>query len=40
MNALLNLQALEAKSDAIEPRASGASLWCNGDNSMASLFCG
>lgn len=40
MNALLNLQAMDVASDGIEPRASGLSWFCNGDNSSASMWCG
>ena len=40
MGSMLDLQSLEASSDAIDPRASGASFMCNGDNSSVSLWCG
>ena len=40
MGSMLDLQSLEASSDAIVPRASGASFMCNGDNSSVSLWCG
>lgn len=39
MNALLNLQAMDVASDDIEPRASGLSWFCNGDNSSYSFIC-
>ena len=38
MGSMLDLQSLEASSDAIDPRAS--SFMCNGDNSSVSLWCG
>lgn len=40
MGSMLDLQSLEASSDAIDPKASGASFMCNGDNSSVSLWCG
>lgn len=40
IGSMLDLQSLEASSDAIDPRASGASFMCNGDNSSVSLWCG
>lgn len=38
IGSMLDLQSLEASSDAIDPRASGASFMCNGDNSSVSLL--
>lgn len=42
MGSMFDLQSLEASSDAIDLRASGASFMCNGngDNSSVSLWCG
>lgn len=34
MGSMLDLQSLEASSDAIDPRASGASFMCNGDKQL------
>ena len=40
MGSMLDLQSLEASNDAIDPRTSGASFMCNGDNGSVSLWCG
>lgn len=40
MGSMFDLQSLEASSDAIDLRASGASFMRNGDNSSVSLWCG
>lgn len=34
MGSMLDLQSLEASSDAIDPRASGASFMCDGDKQL------
>lgn len=42
MDALLDLQTMEVRSDSIEPRASGISIACGDSdpNSNLSLWCG
>ena len=40
MSALLQLQAMKSSGAEIDPRGSGLSFFCDGDNSAASLWCG
>lgn len=40
MNALLQLQAMESSTGELDPRASGLSWFCDGNNSSASMWCG
>lgn len=37
MGSMLDLQSLEASSDAIDPRASGASFMCNGETALCAF---
>lgn len=40
MDELLSLQAFDVQADTLPERGSSASMWCNGDNSGISLWCG
>ena len=40
MDELLSLQAFDVQADTLPERASSISLWCDGNNSGASVWCG
>ena len=40
MDELLSLQAFDVQADTLPARASSISLWCDGNNSGASVWCG